>query len=127
MRNLLLATATLLAAAAVPAAPAEAQSSSASAFVGVPSNGGAGVRVHHGFGGHGDRDGRHHRDGRFDDGAAIGSWYEGGEWALYNNRSWEADSYNDWWHDRPDRAFPRWVQNNQNCERVWWSGGGWRC
>jgi len=123
MRNLLLATATLLAAAAVP--PAQAQSSTASAFVGVPSSGGAGVRVHHGFGGD-HRDG-HHRDGRFDDGAAIGTWYDGGEWALYNNRSWLPDSYNDWWHDRPDRAFPRWVQNNQNCERVWWSGGGWRC
>src|SRR5215218_9709434 len=27
-------------------------------------------------------------------------WYGGGEWALYNNRSWEAESYNDWWHDR---------------------------
>jgi hypothetical protein len=123
MRKLLLATATLLAAAAVPALPAQAQS--ASAFVGVPSHGGTSVRVHHGFGDH--RGGRHDRDGRFNDGAAIGTWYDGGEWALYNNRSWEADSYNDWWHDRPDRAFPRWVQNNQNCERVWWSGGGWRC
>lgn len=124
MRNLLLATAAVLAAAAVPVFPAQAQSSASAAFVGVPSgNGGAGVRVHRGFGGHGDR-GRH---GRFDDGGAIGTWYEGGEWALYNNRTWEADSYNDWWHDRPDRAFPRWVMTNTNCERMWSSGSGWRC
>jgi hypothetical protein len=124
MRKLLLATATLVAAAAVPTLPAQAQSSTASAFVGVPSHGGAGVRVHHGFGdGHGDR---HHRDGQFNDGAAIGTWYDGGAWALYNNRSWEADSYNDWWHDRPDRAFPRWVQNGK-CEQLWWHGDTLRC
>jgi len=58
--------------------------------------------------------------------------YADGEWALYNNRSWEPDSYNDWWHDRPDRAFPRWVQEQRargSCEpeRMWWSGSGWHC
>jgi hypothetical protein len=70
--------------------------------------------------------GRHHNrhsDGRFD--GPVG-WY-GGDWAYYNNRSFSSDSYNDWWHDRPDRAFPRWMQSNQNCARLWWSGGGWRC
>ena len=51
----------------------------------------------------------------------------GGEWALYNNRTWESDSYNDWWHDQPWRSYPKWVSTNQNCERMWWSGGGWRC
>jgi len=60
------------------------------------------------------------------------STYADGEWALYNNRSWEPGSYNDWWHDRPDRAFPRWVQEQHtrgNCDpsRVWWSGSGWHC
>ena len=40
---------------------------------------------------------------------------------------WRPDSFNDWWHDRPDRAFPRWVRNNRDCGRQWWSGGGWRC
>ena len=64
---------------------------------------------------------------RRDDDAAIGTWVDGGEWALYNNRSWEPDSYNDWWHDRPDRAYPRWMLSNQNCERKWWSGSGWKC
>jgi hypothetical protein len=53
--------------------------------------------------------------------------YYGGEWALYNNRSFESDSYNDWWHDRPDRAFPRWMSNNQDCQRQYWTGSGWRC
>lgn len=53
----------------------------------------------------------------------------GGEWARYNNRGWDPDSFNDWWHDRPDRAYPRWVQHNQNCtpDRMWWSGSGWHC
>lgn len=78
----------------------------------------------------------HDRDGRFGGGhdrfpdefevVAVTHTY-GGEWALHNNRSWAPDSYNDWWHDRPDRAYPRWLQNNRDCERVWWSGGGWRC
>ena len=125
MRVVLLGIAASIAAIALPAAPAQAQSSAATAFVGVPS-GDASVRIHRGFGGHGDRD-RHRRDGRFDDGGGLGTWYEGGQWALYNNRTWESDSYNDWWHDRPDRAYPRWVQNNQNCQRMWWSGGDWRC
>jgi len=57
--------------------------------------------------GHG-RDG--HRDGNFGCGGFGDGWaYADGSWALYNNRSWEPSSYNDWWHDRPDRAYPRWV------------------
>lgn len=71
--------------------------------------------------------GRHHR--RFDDGALFAGPWSPEAWAIYNNRSWDADSYNDWWHDRPDRAYPRWVQHNQNCtpDRMWWSGSGWHC
>jgi len=48
-------------------------------------------------------------------------------WAYFNNRSFAPDSYNDWWHDRPDRSFPRWMSRNEGCQRVWWSGSGWRC
>lgn len=55
------------------------------------------------------------------------TWIDAGEWALYNNRSWESDSYNDWWHDQPWRSYPRWVSKNEDCQRQWWSGGGWRC
>ena len=73
------------------------------------------------------RDGRHDRRGRGRSDVVM-DWY-GGDWAYANNRSWAPDSFNDWWHDRPDRAFPRWVQHNENCapERMWWSGGGWHC
>ena len=65
---------------------------------------------------------------RFGDGFA----YADGEWALYNNRAFDPDSYNGWWNDRPDRAFPRWVQEQHargTCapDRMWWSGSGWHC
>ena len=83
------------------------------------------------------RDGHdgHRHDGRRDNrvNCVIDSYaYADGEWALYNNRSWEPNSYNDWWHDRPDRAFPRWVQEQRmrgTCQpdRMWWSGSGWHC
>ncbi|HSQ98931.1 MAG TPA: hypothetical protein VLM36_03345 [Sphingomicrobium sp.] len=58
--------------------------------------------------------------------------YADGSWAIANNRSWDSSSYNDWWHDRPDRAYPRWVQEQRmrgSCEpdRMWWSGSGWHC
>ena len=82
-----------------------------------------GVRV---FKDHGRRDG--HRRGRLNDSVVVGDvGYYGGEWALYNNRSFESDSYNDWWHDRPDRAYPRWMSNNHDCQRQYWTGSGWRC
>jgi hypothetical protein len=41
--------------------------------------------------------------------------------------AWKSDSFNDWWHDRPDRAYPRWVTANQNCERKWFAGDTLRC
>jgi hypothetical protein len=57
-----------------------------------------------------------------------------GAWGYYYgdydaNRSFDEHKWNDWWHDRPDRSFPRWVQTNQNCtpDRMWWSGSGWHC
>jgi hypothetical protein len=53
-------------------------------------------------------------------------WY-GGEWALYNNRSWAPDSYNDWWHDNPRRAYPAWMQRNQDCARKWYAGDTLSC
>jgi hypothetical protein len=103
-------------AASVAAPPAAAQ-------VGAPSVG-SGVRVtRH----HGDGDGHHrrHRDGRGRD--VFVTYWNSGEWALYNNRGWEPESYNDWWHARPERNTPRWVHSNQGCQRQYWSGGGWRC
>jgi len=125
------------AAAAIAAMPAGAQA----AF--TPENGavlagGAQVRVHRDGGnrqwrgdGRRDRDrgdwGRRdgdRRDGRYGD--VYPGYYDYGAWALYNNRGWESDSFNDWWHDRPDRAAPRWTRDRRTC-REYWSGGGWTC
>lgn len=52
--------------------------------------------------------------------------------SSYDDRDWAPESANDWWHDRPDRAFPRWVLEQQargTCDpdRMWWSGSGWHC
>ena len=120
MRTGYLATAAVAAALTLSAAPAAAQ------FAGPPMGSqAAGVRL-----------GDHCRDGRcgrtnIGIGVDLSSYY-GGEWALYNNRSWNADSYNDWWHERPERAYPRWVRQQQRSgqcteDRMWWSGSGWRC
>ena len=78
---------------------------------------------------------RHDRRGNRDfrcDGFGNAFIYDDDQWALYNNRSWDPDSYNDWWNDRPDRAYPRWVQEQRRSgtcdpDRMWWSGNGWHC
>ena len=78
---------------------------------------------------HGGRHFRHIRVG--DEVAAGGFGYSGyNDYGDYDaNRSFDPDKWNDWWHERPERAFPRWVWNNQNCtlDRMWYSGSGWRC
>lgn len=124
MRPYLLGLTALLA-AAIPAAPAAAQSLSGAGFTAgsaFHSSGNrslTGVTVHRG--GSNDRhDRRHHRGDGFGVYVAPRDGYD-------LNRGWASDSYNDWWHDRPDRAFPRWMQANQDCRRMWWSGGDWRC
>jgi len=111
MRILLFAAAAGIAALAIPAA-STAQS------VSTQGN----QRSHDSFGTFSNDDTR--LRGRSPDGA-WGYYY--GDYDA--NRAFAADKYNDWWHDRPDRAFPRWVQNNQNCtpDRMWWSGSGWHC
>ena len=132
--RLLLGLAAPLAAIAFPAAPAVALDPAHSQFtVGAA----AGVTIHRGGPGRfdgdfrrgdrrgHDRDGRdrrdRHRDRDFDGLVYVGDReYQG-------DTAWRANSYNDWWHERPNRSFPRWVRNNQDCERQWWSGGGWRC
>ena len=123
-----LVAAAALAVIAVPAASAQAQRWSDPNFGAA-----AGVTVHRGAHHHfkgdfvsADRDGRRHHRGSSDS-LFAGAWAYGD--SIEPNRSWDSDSFNDWWHDRPDRAFPRWVQNNQNCtpDRMWWSGSGWHC
>ena len=118
--------------AAVSAAPASAEHWSDRGFPAAAS-----VTVHRGGGAfiggsRHDRRDRHDRDGRrdrrdFDRGDVFGPW----DYA-YNfdgNRSFDPDKWNDWWHERPWRAYPRWVQHNRDCEpdRMWQGGGVWRC
>jgi hypothetical protein len=69
-------------------------------------------------------------DGRFDrrhGNANGGVWVNGGEWARYNNQAWQSSGFNDWWHDRPDRAYPAWMRNNQDCAKQWYAGSTLRC
>ena len=73
-----------------------------------------------------DRDGDRRRSRDFCRSDVVMDWY-GGEWALYNNRSWDPDSYNDWWHDRPDRAYPAWMRHNEGCPRQWYAADTLRC
>ena len=130
MRDVLLGIAASLAAVAIPAVPAAAQDWAASQFTASPASitvlKGEPARFHGDFRrDRRDRDRRHHdrrRDRGFDDGLVF---FGDREWQ--GDTAWRANSYNDWWHERPARSFPRWVRNNEGCERVWWSGGGWRC
>ena len=131
MRKLLLGLAVPLAAILVPAAPAAALDPAHSQFT---AGSAAGVTVHRGGPGHFGRDGdfRTGRDDRRDrHDRRRNRGFDGGV-LLYDrdwqgDSAWRANSYNDWWHERPHRSFPRWVRNNQGCERQWWSGAGWRC
>ena len=122
MRTLLLGFSAALAASAVPVFPASAEGHSASRA----DRGN--IAVHRGG------EFRRDRDGRFDrrrrdrvDQAVLLDFGRGYYDDRFAGRSWEPESYNDWWHERPERSYPRWMQNNRNCERQWWSGGGWTC
>jgi hypothetical protein len=134
-RSLLIAAASIAALAAP--APASALGNNMVSSVAIHSGSSGGSSHWRGGGRHfanlgcdsgRDRDRRGH--GRERGGSGCALFADG--WGYYDpemNRSWDSDSYNDWWHDRPDRAFPRWVQHNEGCEpdRMWWSGGGWHC
>ena len=139
MRSLLLG---LAAALAIPAAPATAQSLAGAGFtagpafastgsgvtsrgIGSASSSMTGVTVHHGDRGDWGESGHGRHRGNRDGG--FGGFYPGLRDGYDINQGWASDSYNDWWHDRPDRAYPRWMSDNQDCKRLWWSGGGWRC
>jgi hypothetical protein len=81
----------------------------------------------------------HHRDGRFEGHVhrgvpATALAYGYGGYGGYNdygdfdgNRGFDPDKWNDWWHDRPDRAYPRWMSHNQDCARRWYSGDVLTC
>ena len=126
MRCVLLVSAAAL--AAIPAAPAAAQHWSDPGTIAA-----ANVTVHRGGPGPDsrrfDRGDSHWRDGPQD--RRRHGRFGGSVWLNqhvdYRDRTFEHDSYNDWWHERPHRAYPRWVADNRNCDRRWWSGGVWRC
>lgn len=128
MHVLLIAAAAPLAAVVLSASPAEAQSRAGPGFAAGPGaqmQGDATPRAHRDDG---DRDGHHrHRHRRLPQTVVIGDLGWNDAWALYNNRTFEHDSYNDWWHERPHRSYPRWVHGNADCDRLWWGGGVWRC
>ena len=113
MRALLAVAAASLAAITVPTSPAVAGDNDG-AFVGIPS-----TTIDSGFG-NGFRDDRRRRRDR-------GGDIFLGDWEYTGSQVWRSDSYNDWWHEQPERAYPRWMQNNQNCERKWWAGDTLRC
>jgi hypothetical protein len=138
MKGVLLTAAASIAAIAIPS-PGSAQSFAAAGFSSSgstrihvlkgnpPPRAGIGrVHVHRRHIGDGDH--RGDRDGFDDGGFSYGLGYN--DYGDYDgNRQFDPDKWNDWWHNRPDRAFPRWVWNNQNCtpDRMWSSGSGWRC
>ena len=41
--------------------------------------------------------------------------------------AWRSDSFNDWWHERPNRSYPAWVLRNQDCQRQWIQGNVLTC
>ncbi|HET9352375.1 MAG TPA: hypothetical protein VFO32_00105 [Sphingomicrobium sp.] len=110
MRALMLSTAFLLAAAALPAAPAQAGDDGAG--FGFVSGGSA-------FNG----DSRRH-DRRRLRGTDTVIVYDRG---YQGDTAWRAESFNDWWHERPNRSYPAWVQRNRDCQRPWWQGETLTC
>jgi hypothetical protein len=117
MHRALLGLAAVSAAITVPAAV----SAQGRAFVGNPTASPDGFRAPTGTRGESCRGGGRRGGRDLCRSSVVMGWY-GGEWAEYNNRSWSPDSYNDWWHDRPDRAYPAWMRRNQGCQRPWYSG-----
>lgn len=64
-------------------------------------------------------------------GYPVGYGYAGYGYGDYSdfdgNRSFDPDTWNDWWHERPERAYPRWLSRNQDCARRWYSGDVLTC
>jgi hypothetical protein len=122
----LLLTAAAAATALTFSSPAAAQSFTSSSggswgsrpFVGIPPDSNVGgVRIHRGH----DRHGR----GFAEAGYFVPGYNDYGDYDA--NRSFDPEKWNDWWHDRPDRAFPRWMSRNQDCARRWYSGDVLTC
>jgi hypothetical protein len=129
MRALLLALAAPIPAVSVTASPAAALDPPTDKFAAasLPASA-SGVTIHHGLPPGLERSFRGDEPGHDGDRRRR----RGGTIIVYDrdyqgDTAWRSSSYNDWWHERPDRASPRWMAANQDCQRMWWSGGGWRC
>jgi len=124
----LLFAAAMLAAIAVPV-PAAAAGQDRAGFVSGHVRESGSVNIHRGGDFRRDDRGRDfRRDDRDDRHRDRGSGDVFLPYREYQGDSlWRAESFNDWWHERPNRAYPAWMARNQNCERQYWSGGGWRC
>jgi hypothetical protein len=114
-----------LAAFAAILSSSPAQSISASGYVAPPDTDSASTGFQHH---RRDRDSRFH--GRVHRGfpAAVygyAGYVDSGD--FDSNRGFDPDKWNDWWHDRPDRAYPRWMSRNQDCARRWYSGDVLTC
>lgn len=119
MQRVLLGLAASIAATAITASPALAQDGPEPAFAATSGGASSFERDSRSDGDwRRDRDRRRHRGDRV---------------IFYGNREYQGDSawrpngFNDWWHERPHRSYPAWMARNTNCERLWWSGGDWRC
>jgi hypothetical protein len=126
MHHVLLGPALTIALTATIAVPASSQSLATSGF-----SASSGIAISSGRDMHRDGRGfdhrRHGRDGRRgpSDWGYGGGYYDYGDYDA--NRSFDPDKWNDWWHERPERAFPRWMTRNQGCERLWYSGDVLTC
>ena len=110
MRALLFAAAVSLAAIALSPVPASAEDRPRSGFVSAPSG------FNGGDFGRGDR-----RRSRGTDTIVV---YDRG---YQGDSAWRAESFNDWWHERPNRSYPAWVLRNRDCQRTWWQGETLTC
>jgi hypothetical protein len=81
-----------------------------------------GVTIHSGFG----FGGGGHR-GSSSGGTSGGVWVNGGEWAHYNNQTFNSNSYNDWWHEQPSHSQPAWIRNNSDCAKPYFQGNVLTC
>ena len=111
MRALLMLVAATAAALAVPVSPAAAADRNAR-FSAIPSTSAGGV-IGGGF--------RNDRRIRGTDTIMVyDREYQG-------DTAWRPESFNDWWHERPERSYPAWMRRNQDCQRSWWDGAVLRC
>jgi hypothetical protein len=120
MRALLALAAATIAAVALPVSSASAADRDG-AFTGIPS-----TSVQSGFGG-GFVDGfdrGFRRDRRSIRGTDTVIVYDRD---YQGDTAWRAESFNDWWHERPNRSYPAWVLRNRDCQRMWWDGAALRC